>query len=599
MTLSHDVILIAYGLATAIGITLGVVVWRHRTKTGAVPLAMVLLGSTLFSGPRFVATAVDSVAVSVLMERLLYVGVGISVLAGVLLVLEYTGREHLVTRKTVALLSIEPILAVGFAFVNPGDLFFESLAADPSVPTGVAVDWGIAFGLHTAYSYLLMAAVTAMILEFLYTSRSLYRGQAAALLGAAILPWIANAVHVVGPVTADTTPIGYILLGSLYAVAIVRYRLIDVVPIARDRVLDTVSEGMFVIDRDDRLIDVNPAGRAMLDVDPSTEIIGRDIHALFQHDPKIVELFHELTDTPTESSAELAYDGRCFEIQGTPITDGRDRHVGWLALVYDITERKRHEEELERHNDRLDEFADLVSHDLRNPLTVASGYLELARETDDDERHLERVQQAHDRMETIIDDVLTLAREGAAVTDPQPVELGPVAEGAWNGVATGDATLDVRSSAPILADQVRLRRLLENLFRNTVEHGPADDGQPALVVTVGVDRGDDADGATVYVEDDGCGIPADQRERVFEGGYTTGDEGTGFGLSIVQQIAEAHGWSVTATEGTAGGARFEFSGVECGVIDGETGADDDPSESLESSEPVESAESLEWAPDTS
>ncbi len=572
MVVSHDAILVLYGVAALVGIAVGGVVLRHREKAGATPLALVLFGSVFLSGPRAIATASDSFAVSVAMERLLYVGVGISIIAGVWLVLEYTGREHLVTRRTLAVLSIEPILAVGFAVFNPRNLFFDSLEPDASVPTGVAVDWGVAFGVHTAYSYLLMGAITLLILEFLYTSRALYRGQAAALLGAAILPWIANAVHVVGPVAADTTPIGYILLGTLYAVAIVRYQLIDIVPVARDRVLDTVTEGVFVIDQHDRIVDVNAAGRAIVDADGATEgeLIGRHIESVFADEPSVIDRFRALTETRTTAAAELDYGDRHYEVQVTPVTDGRDRQVGRLALVYDITDRKRREATLKRHNERLDQFASLVSHDLRNPLTVADGYLELARENDlesedDVDQYLSEVARAHERMEAIIDDVLLLAREGETVTDPESVSLEDLAERAWATVDTDDASLTVDGDPTIRADSDRCQRLLENLFRNAVEHGST--FGESLSVTVGPIG--DADGSAVtdgidgfYVEDDGVGIPADERDRIFEGGYSTTDGGTGFGLQIVQQIADAHGWTVTVTESGTGGARFEFGEVE-------------------------------------
>ena len=589
MALDHGVILVLYALATAIGVTLGGYVLRYRDRAGAVPLALVLFGSVFVSGPRFVATAVDSYAVSVLMERLLYVGIGVSVLAGVLLVLEYTGREHLVTRTTVGLLAIEPILTVGFAAVNPGNLFFESLEPDPTVPTGVAVEWGVAFGVHAVYSYLLMTAITLMILEFLYTSRGLYRGQAAALLGAAILPWFANAVHVVGLVDADTTPIGYVLLGTLYAVAIVRYQLIDVVPIARDRVLDTISEGVLVVDLEDRLIDVNPAGRAMLDPDPERTVIGRDVRRLFADDTDIVDRYRELTATPETDSAELTYDDRHFEVRTTPIDDDRDRHVGWLALVYDITDRKRREATLERQNERLEGFASLVSHDLRNPLTVADGYLELARESDDpDEEYLERIDRAHDRMETIIGDVLALAREGSTVTDPEAVGFEELADRAWESVETVDASLTVETDEIFRADPGRSCRLLENLFRNAIEHGSTGpesgtrrNGTGPLEITVGaIESAEDGSIEGFYVADDGVGIPPDHSERIFEDGFSTDEDGTGLGLSIVEEIADAHGWSISVTESESGGARFECTGVEAVDTEdrrtarGPTGTDD-------------------------
>jgi signal transduction histidine kinase len=203
---------------------------------------------------------------------------------------------------------------------------------------------------------------------------------------------------------------------------------------------------------------------------------------------------------------------------------------------------------MERQNERLSRFASAVSHDLRTPLSTARTSLLLAKD-DCESEHLDRMDDALGRMDDIIDDVLSLARGGNAVVDPRPVSLQSVAESTWRSVvADPDASMAVASDRTVQADPGRLQRLLENLFRNSVEHaGPG--------VSVRVGATDDG----FYVEDDGPGIPESEREDVFEAGYTTGATGTGFGLAIVQEIARAHDWSVAVTDGSMGGARFEFT----------------------------------------
>ncbi|QSW99398.1 histidine kinase N-terminal 7TM domain-containing protein [Haloterrigena alkaliphila] len=548
-----DPIQVIYAVAAVNSLILVGVLSRYRDRRAVLPLCALNLSTGLWAGSLFVVTNLEPGLLALVCFAAVFLGAGGATMMTLVFTLEYTGRERFVTPSILAALSIEPILAVLFVLVNPNELFY-TLREDG------LVDWGIAFWLHTGYSYVVLSVATVLMLGFLYRSRTLYRGQSAALLTGTVMAWVANAVYLFGPYELDTSPIGFLGASVLYAIAIVRYRLADITPIARDRVLDTVTDGIFVVDDRDRVIDANPVGRALLtDVDESP--IGAGVDSLFADWPELQEEYQSLTATPEMAERELAVDGEYFLVRMTPIDDGRDRHLGWLFVVRDITERKRREEQLERQNERLEQFADLVSHDLRNPLTVADGYLEMARETDDDEEYLEEVAQAHERMETIIDDVLALAREGADVTDPEPIDLATVAERAWAGVETVDGSLEIDSSARLLADSDRLQRMFENLFRNSVEHGTEDEDH-SLVVSVSVE--DDPDRSTIAfsVADDGNGIPADQRERVFEDGYSTGDEGTGFGLSIVQQIAAAHGWSVTATESEAGGARFEFTGVE-------------------------------------
>ncbi|MFC6975114.1 sensor histidine kinase [Halomicroarcula sp. GCM10025709] len=186
--------------------------------------------------------------------------------------------------------------------------------------------------------------------------------------------------------------------------------------------------------------------------------------------------------------------------------------------------------------------------------------------TTDDEEHVEAAQRAVGRMQRLIDDLLSLAREGETVSEVEAVEIATVAELAWGSIDAPEVTLDIESDAVVEADPSRLQQLFENLFRNAIEHGstggrPETDDAPEHgaadgTITVGtLDRG-------FYVVDDGPGIPEDQRDRVFEQGYSTQANGTGFGLNIVADIVAAHDWSVSVTDGEEGGARFEVTGVD-------------------------------------
>ncbi|MBP1986100.1 GAF domain-containing protein [Halolamina salifodinae] len=234
-----------------------------------------------------------------------------------------------------------------------------------------------------------------------------------------------------------------------------------------------------------------------------------------------------------------------FLLQVTPLEVGEESAPGY-AIYSDVTEQREREAELRRQNERLDQFASVVSHDLRNPLNVAAGYLELVRETSD-EAHLDRVEDAIERMDDLVTDLLALAREGRDVGETESVGLEEMTHEAWSHVATGDASLRVESGRDIDADPERLIELFENLYRNSIEHA----GETPTVTV-----GDLRRPAGFYVADDGPGIDPDIEP--FDTGVTTSDEGTGFGLPIVQSIAEAHGWSVSATASEEGGARFEF-----------------------------------------
>lgn len=232
---------------------------------------------------------------------------------------------------------------------------------------------------------------------------------------------------------------------------------------------------------------------------------------------------------------------------------GADGSVkGLVGVSRRITKRKEYQQELERQNRRLDQFASILSHDLRSPVNVASGHLELAREADDPTEHLDAIGHALERMSQITDDVLTMTRDGQRVKETEPVSLSTVASEAWDMVRTEDSTLEVEGLT-VAAEPDRLPHLFENLFRNALEHA---DG----AVRVRVQPLDGRDGFSV--SDDGPGVPEENRDQIFEPGFTTKDDGTGLGLQIVRQVVHAHGWTIECTESEDGGVRFEIAGVD-------------------------------------
>lgn len=223
---------------------------------------------------------------------------------------------------------------------------------------------------------------------------------------------------------------------------------------------------------------------------------------------------------------------------------------------------REREAQLERKNERLEEFASILSHDLRNPLSIAQGCTQLAQ-TDPESDHLDTVSNALDRMADLIDSLLELAREGHRIGATETVDLDSLVQTAWNtsGGEDVEGTLSIESDLPTIdADPASLQQLLENLFRNAFEYAGVD-----AAVRVGALE----DG--FYVADDGPGIPEDDRESVFESGFSTGDDGTGLGLKIVRRVVDAHGWDVVVEESEGGGARFEVTGVES--VEGEPDAE--------------------------
>jgi PAS domain S-box-containing protein len=496
---------------------------------------------------------------------------------------------------------------------------------DPHLETGgeyVALGYDFGLGLYaiTVLSYLVVTAYLWLLLRKFRRSRNVYRKVSLVML----LTIFGLSVGALASVTRVSPLPHFLAVPYIYLVsgvvllltttsarfiqrlpidrvlAPIRSRVDSTVPLARDFVMQEVDNGIVVLDAEDRVVDINATAKRMLGLERP---VGREITEITR--PSLVldagELLPVLRgEEPVhELNAEVwveTHDGeRCYDITFSALDgDGDDgAETAHVVLMHDITDQKEREERLQRQtealegkttqlehqNERLDEFAGIVSHDLRNPLNVAGGRLELLLANDEDgeltvpRSDLEEIKDAHGRMEAIIDDALTLARQGKAITETAPVSVGSVARLAWENVETGDATVEIDCTATVEADRDRLLNVFENLFRNAVEHGSTGNrtesdnavehgstDTASVTVTVGDVGRDDDQG--FYVADDGPGIPDEEKDAVLDRGYTTSESGTGFGLAIVTDIANAHGWDVAVTDSTDGGARFEVLGVE-------------------------------------
>ena len=327
------------------------------------------------------------------------------------------------------------------------------------------------------------------------------------------------------------------------------------------KIVDGVGVGVALYAADGRFRYVNPNYADLLGR-PQESLLGTPVWEVNPAvDPDQFEQYWEsfgVGETRRSETLHRRQDGTevPVETHTTAITVGdRLYHVGTIT---DISDRLADRDALERQNERLEQFASAISHDLRNPLDVAMGRTTVLREEDDTE-HLQAISGALDRMDELITDVLTLAREGGQIENPEVLPLEQVVRTAWETAGTAGATLSVGELGDIEADSSRLQRLFENLFRNSLEHGRVDDG----AITITVDRfGSEMSSDGFFVADDGVGFGETDPEAVFDQGFTTSETGTGFGLAIVQSVAEAHGWTVRARPSEQGGARIDVLGVE-------------------------------------
>ena len=295
----------------------------------------------------------------------------------------------------------------------------------------------------------------------------------------------------------------------------------------------------------------------------ASDLEGETIHDALPPDTAadVEPLFRAALDGES-GSVVSTLGGRTYRVWATPLRGADGEVTGGQSFALDITERIAREqkleetvEKLEESNERLESFASMLAHELRNPVTIGQIYAgQLPADDASASEAVAYVTEAFDRIEDMIDVMLVLTRGRDAVGAGSSLALSDVARDAWDEIDAPDATLDARVGEVVEADETYLRHLFRNLFENAVQHGEA----------TRVEVGELVSGEGFYVADDGSGIPEDEREKVFEAGFTTaGDEGgTGLGLAFVRELAEVYGWDPGVTDSESGGARIEFRGVD-------------------------------------
>jgi PAS domain S-box-containing protein len=317
---------------------------------------------------------------------------------------------------------------------------------------------------------------------------------------------------------------------------------------------------------------------------------------------RVTERFYHALDEanagPTLEYRYRAADGDWVWLESRTRSLPPDSPVGELLInSRDVSARKARERRLTDRNERLDRFASIVSHDLRNPLSVIRGSIEMARLREETEP-LERGERAVDRIDRLVSELLTLARQGTGMDEPTEFALAGVARDAWETAADGDerAELAVAGNARVYGDRGRMRQAFENLFRNAAEHATPDRSETASdsvaaasepaasapddALTVLVTATDEG----FLVADDGAGIDPEARDSVFESGFTTRADGTGYGLDIVREVVESHGWRVELRReadgplGLPDGRRLRLPEGACFEVCAPAPADADPDE---------------------
>ncbi|WP_298816990.1 sensor histidine kinase [Chloroflexus sp.] len=554
--------------------------WSYRR----LPVAQAFLGMMLctiwWSLGNALELANATTAGKALLISLQYLAVVGVPLCWLFFALLYTNRAHLLTKPVVVgLVTVQGLMLAG-AWTNSWhglmwpsvELVYKNglwVLEGPNGPLWYA-------NVVSAYSMVLIG--TILMLDQVRRSRALYRAQALSLLIGALLPLIASILFVSGqsPLPqVDFTPVSFALSGIAFAVAMQRYKALDVLPAAREMIVDQMPDAMIVVDMQDRIIDLNPAAHALLDVNQQANITGRawsEVAPAWLRDQIRDRFEGQFEVIQPHANGDLTYDLLCSTLR-----DRSGQPVGRMFVLRDMTLFKRAAQALqeakeaaESANQAKSAFLATMSHELRTPLTAILGYSEFLL-TDlkhqgqhNQARDVERIINAGRHLLNLINDVLDFARIESARMDlhPEPVSLSVLIH---DVASTAQAlarqkqntlTVSIEPDLPLMmADPMRLRQVLLNLVGNACKF--TEQGQ----IQVRCYR-PTPDQIQIDVTDTGIGISPDQLDRLFQP-FVQADHsitrrygGAGLGLAISQRLCQAMGGEIVVVSAPQQGSTF-------------------------------------------
>lgn len=319
--------------------------WNSRPRAGASALMFMMLGAAEWSLGYAIAIGIGDLEARIFWAKVQHVGIS-TVLPGLLIfVLQYTDREALLTRRNLILLMIMPVLDVVLSWTNEahGLIWREIKLVRIDGMALLDLKYGLFFWLYTFYGYILLVTGAVLLGRAVLFSSGLRRRQAAVLLAGAMMPWLANLLYItkLSPVNyLDLTPFAYSLTGLILTWGLYRYRLLDAVPIAREKVVEHMRDAFIVLNEQHRFVDLNPPAQALLRVVPG-QVLGKSALPYFAPWPDLVARFQ----TEAEGLAEIVLhrDGapRHYAVQVSQLTNRRQRLIGRLLLLQDVTDRVR------------------------------------------------------------------------------------------------------------------------------------------------------------------------------------------------------------------------------------------------------------------
>lgn len=544
---------IACGCITAI---LAVTGWKNRLYASAQPFALLMVAVTIWAfGTAFEVASAD-LSSQMLAVALEYLGIVIVPVAWLMFALEYTGRRHFLTSRNLVLFFLFPLITVFMVSTNDLHHLYYTTVSLVTIG-GLAyhtVSYGPFFWLYVAFSYLLVyVSVMLIVQRFVFTS-SLYRGQLMVILVAALTPFFVNLAYVLrlGTFTLiDPTPFAFIISGFAVIIGMIRYQLLDITPVATEQIIENIIDGIMVVDTQDRIISLNKTAERFIGIHQKNAV-GKSVSALIPcagHDNDQGSPVQYRTEQHYEMERTIEEKMYYFEIRCIPLFSHEDALSGRLIMIRDISSQKQAEIALTLARKKLDLLSSITRHDILNQVTAILLFTENAKDAINNPEVREWLEKQEKSAENIRLQI-EFARdyENLGVNTPQWMSLNYIISNIRPAFASYSVNCELLDEDIEIYSDPLLERVFYNLMDNSLQHG-----ERVTKIRFRYERMQK--GITIYYEDDGTGVPAESKQRIFERGV---GKHTGLGLFLAKEILEITGMTIRETGIPGKGARFEI-----------------------------------------
>ena len=548
--------------------------WRRRSKPGATVAVWMMLAVVVLSLGYVLQFTSATLSGQIFATNIQYFSIATLPIMWFVFSLRYTGHDDWLTRRKLFFLGIIPLATIVLAWTNgiDGLMWYGRHLVTSGPFTIIDKTYGPWFWIHASYSSLLLLSGMFFLLQRLMRPPRLYREQSIALLICVTVPFVFSVLYVfhLTPYRIDLTPPAFVISGLAVAWGLLRVRLFDIVPMARDVAMESMSDGVIVLDAQKRAVDINLAAQHIIGHSAS-EVIGQPVAQVLANQPNLLELCHSIAETQTEIFLSEDETQPFYNVSILPLNSSRGFLCGYIVTIRDITERKRVEVEKREMEQKaqtasrlafIGEMAAGIAHEINNPLTSVIGYAQLLMQEDIPKNIREEVKIIHDgaqRVANIVKRLLSFARQQTQkqeYIDINEIVKSTIPLRAY-GMETNNIVVTTHLDTKLprtMADSEQLKQVFLNIVINAetemrIAHGRGDLSINTEVV---------GNIIRISFKDDGPGITKENMTKLFDPFFTTREvgEGTGLGLSVCHGIIADHDGRLYARSQLGKGATF-------------------------------------------